>query len=462
MLQTLPMVNQPKQTLSSIYADHLETLSLHSTLAELPSYNKTVDVAHLTKVVVKLFEEDTLIPGVILKRNGLFYGMISRRRFLKRMSRPYALEIFLKRPLSTLYNVENFPVNILPEHTPILDAAQFVLERQEGQMYEPVVIETQEGGYSLIDVPLLLYAQSHIHQLTSQLLKEQTHAQRVQTEKMASLGRMVAGIAHELRNPVNCIHGNMDFLRDYFGDLLRLVEGLQREIPEPSPAIAALLEEVELDFLQEDLGKILESIAISSVRMTEIVTSLRNFSRVDERKQELINLPECIESTLLILNNRTKKKDITIFRDYDSDLPEILGYSGQLSQVFLNLFANALDAIEEKQAGNPETVWEPQIAVKITTLKNQNGDRPWICVQIQDNADGIPAEVQQQIFQDFFTTKPLGKGTGLGLAISHEIITQKHGGKIELDSQPGIGSTFAIWLPAHSDDFVVPENQALN
>ena len=382
--------------------------------------------------------------------------MVSRRRFLKRMSRPYALEIFLHRPLSTLYNVENFPVNILPDSTPVAEAAQFALEREGNQMYEPIVVERENGEYALIDVPLVLYAQSHIHQLTSQLLTEQTHAHMVQTEKMASLGRMVAGIAHEIRNPVNCVHGNMSFLQNYFDDLLTLVKTYQTEIPNPTPAIAEQLEEADIEFLEEDLPKILQSIEISAVRMTEIVASLRNFSRIDETKQQLIKLSECLDSTLLILNNRFKKSGITVTKNYEANLPDILGYSGQLSQVFINLLANALDALEEKQENqNPqvEPGWEPTINIDIFTKYHDPDDdfsvepRDFICVQISDNANGISDEVKQRIFDDFFTTKPLGKGTGLGLSISHEIITKKHRGYLELQSQVDVGSAFLVWLP---------------
>jgi signal transduction histidine kinase len=285
------------------HSQSLVKLDLNATLADLPLCEISIDIARLTKEVVKLFENDAMIPGVILKRDGKFYGMLSRRRFLKRMSRPYALEIFLNRPLSTFDQIESFTASIFPDSTIILEASQAALERENGQMYEPIAVAKADGDYGLIDMPILLQAQSQIHQLTHQLLKEQTYAHMVQTEKMASLGRMLAGIAHEIRNPVNCIHGNMQFLQDYFGDLLSLVEVYQSEVGQPSPAIAKLLQEVELDFLQEDLSKILQSVELSAVRMTEIVTSLGNFSRIDETKKQLINLSGWINSTLLILES---------------------------------------------------------------------------------------------------------------------------------------------------------------
>jgi signal transduction histidine kinase len=429
-------------------------LTLGSTLAALPLFQTQLDVTSLTKKVVHKFQQDGLIPGIILRKKGKFYGMISRRRFLERMSRPYALEIFLNRPLSTLYDIENFSADVLPAGTPIPEAAEYALRRNPERMYEPIVAVDETQNYSLVDVPHLLNAQSHIYQLTHQLLKEQTHAHMVQTEKMASLGRMVAGVAHEIRNPVNCVYGNMSFIKNYFADLLNLVQAYQSELVTPSPAIAALEEEVELDFLKDDLPKILQSVELSAGRMTEIVASLRNFSRIDENKQQLVNVPECIDSTLLILNNRFKKQRVEVQKDYEANLPEILGFAGQLSQVFINLIANALDALDEKQSRiikqntDGKTLSQPLICLKIFAEFSEKEDKTdWLCVQIIDNADGIPENVQQHIFDNFFTTKPLGKGTGLGLAISHEIITQKHRGKLKLDSTLGQGSTFTVRLP---------------
>lgn len=430
---------------------NLGKLGLEATLADLPLWDLSVEITTLTKEVVKLFENDAVTPGVLLKKDGLFCGMLSRRRFLKRMSRPYALELFLHRPLSTFDNIENFAANVLSGDTPILTASQIALERDNGQMYEPIVVMGADGYYGLVDMPILLQAQSHIHQLTHQLLKEQTHVHMIQTEKMASLGRMLAGIAHEIRNPVNCIHGNMQFLQDYFGDLLTVVEAYQGEIKQPPQAIAELLENIELTFVQEDLPKILQSIEISAIRMTEIVASLGNFSRIDETKKQLVNLPECINSTLLILNNRCRRKGIKIHQDIEPNLPIILGYSGQLSQVLMNILANALDALEEKQemlVQNQSSGWQPQIDIRVfSQFSDLEDGLSWVCVEIRDNGDGMPQDVQGNIFQDFFTTKSLGKGTGLGLAISNDIIRKKHQGRLEFNSIPGQGTAFLIWLP---------------
>lgn len=458
MLLTPPMVKLPKADSPNPLTGQtsFEQLTLGSTLAALPLFQTQLDVTSLTKKVVNKFQQDGLIPGIILRKKGKFYGMISRRRFLERMSRPYALEIFLNRPLSTLYDIENFSADVLPAETPIPEAAQYVLQRDPERMYEPIVIVDGAQNYSLVDVPHLLNAQSHIYKLTHQLLKEQTHAHMVQTEKMASLGRMVAGIAHEIRNPVNCVHGNMSFIKNYFADLLNLLQAYQSELVTPSPAIAALEAEVELDFLKDDLPKILQSVELSARRMTEIVTSLRNFSRIEETKPQLVNVPECIDSTLLILNNRFKKQQVEVQKDYETNLPEILGFAGQLSQVFINLIANALDALDEKQSRTNKQdtdgkILQPLICLKIFAEFSEKEDKTdWLCVQIIDNADGIPEKVQQKIFDNFFTTKPLGKGTGLGLAISHEIITQKHKGKLRLDSTIGQGSIFTVRLPITS------------
>lgn len=448
------MVNLLKQNppLSIETQINLDHLSIDSILADLPSYTDTIEISCLTKQVINKFKEDAITPGIILVENGEFYSMISRRRFLERMSRPYALDIFSKRPISLLYNAESthLHVEILSANIPILKAARLSLRRSAEFIYEPLVIQKESGEYALIDVPQLLYAQSHLHKLTHQLLKEQTHTHMVQNEKMASLGRMVAGIAHEIRNPVNCIYGNIEFLENYFGDLLGLINLYQQEIKQPPQAIADFIEAIELDFLEKDLQKVIQSIQVSSERTARIVTNLRNFSHIDEKVMQVISIPECINGTLLILNSRIKNT-IQVQTDYEANLPDITGYSGQLSQVFMNLIVNAIDALEEKIEATKElsnSTWQPTITISATAHTLENSQRKnWLCINIIDNADGIPEDVQIKLFQDFFTTKPAGKGTGLGLTISREIITEKHQGRLELSSKLGVGSTFSVWLP---------------
>lgn len=432
----------------SLAPPHLEVcnqpLSLETTLQELPLYDFQIECSNLAKEVAHSFAANPLLPGVILVEQGEFFGMISRRRFLEFMSRPYGLDLFTKRSLSTLYNFAQTNVLVFSGETLVVVAARLSLDRAAELLYEPIVVKTAPQKYCLLDMHQLLISQSQIHLLTTQLLNQRTQAQLLQTEKMASLGRMVAGIAHEIKNPVNCIGGNVKFLEAYFKILMQLVVAYEAEIPQPSLTINELKEASEFDFMIEDLPQLLASIKISSERLIQITGSLRNFSHMDESKRQPADIHECIDSTLLILNNRLKH-GIEVIKNY-GDLPLVSCYSGQLSQVFMNIISNALDALIDKMAESKN--WQPRIEIATAVLEADDPEA--VVIQIADNGPGMPPEVREQIFEPFFTTKPVGKGTGLGLAISHQIVTQKHGGQLRVRSQPDIGTEFQILLPLNS------------
>lgn len=268
---------------------------------------------------------------------------------------------------------------------------------------------------------------------------KRTQVQLVQKEKMSSLGKLVAGVAHEINNPVNFIHGNLKHIQQYSLGLLQMVELYQKHYPQPPKEIQDCAEELELEFLQEDLSKIISSMTIGSDRIRRIVLSLRNFSRLDEAELKFVDLHEGIESTLLILQHRlkgnTRHPAIEVIRKY-SELPMVECYSSKLNQVFMNILANAIDALEESIShGNTQ----PKIVISTKQVLEQ-----WIEIRISDNGNGIPEQIISKIFDPFFTTKPIGSGTGLGLSISHQIITSKHGGKLECYSTLGKGTEFAI------------------
>ncbi|MEC4804560.1 MAG: ATP-binding protein [Jaaginema sp. PMC 1079.18] len=422
---------------------HLENLTLESTLKDLFLYDFQVEVSALGIEVARHFEENTTLPGVILIENGEFRGMISRQRFWEHMSRPYSIELFYKRPLNTLYNFTKAEVLIFSPDTSIMVASQRSLQRSPKALYDPIIIEIEPHQYRTIDTHQLLTAQSKIHELTAKLLDEKTHAHRVQTEKMASLGKTVAGVAHEIRNPVTALRGNVNFLQEYYDNLVELLTAYQEELPQKSAVIRDLETDIELDFILEDAPRLLESMKVSSERMTQIVTSLRNFSRVDDKKLQEINVHDCIDSTLLILNNQIKQ-GITVKKDYQ-DLPPLRCYAGLLSQAIMNFLANALDALQERQE-KADNTYQPCLEVTTRQLADY-GQAGGIAIIIADNGAGIPPELQTKIFEEFFTTKPRGKGTGLGLAISYEIVTQKHHGEIKLRSRLDQGTTFSILLP---------------
>jgi urea transport system substrate-binding protein len=274
-----------------------------------------------------------------------------------------------------------------------------------------------------------------------------SQAQLVQTEKMSTLGTLVAGVAHEINNPTSFIYGNLHYASEYIRDLLELVRLYHKYYPHPAPEIQAHMRAVELDFLIEDLPKVLASMETGAERIRHLVMSLRNFSRRDQAQVQPVNIHEGMESTLLILNNRLKANSdrpaITLVKEY-GELPLVDCYPSQLNQVFMNLLGNAIDALEEVLK-NPEngkskflpTIW---ISTKITSV-NQ------VTVRIADNGAGMTEDAKRQLFDPFFTTKPIGKGTGLGLSISYQIVVEKHRGNLRCESVLGEGTEFLIEIP---------------
>ncbi len=425
-------------------------LSLESSLEELFLYDFQVEISCLGKNVACTLDSNHTLPGVVITEQGEFVGMISRRRFLERMSQPYSLELFLKRPLKSLYNFVKVECLILPTNTLIVTAAKKSLQRSPEFLYEPIVVKSG-NKYRLLDAHQLLVAQSKIHELTANLLDEKNYAHRVQTEKMATLGKMVAGVAHEIRNPVNSVHGNFDFLVTYHENIIDLLRLYQQELKNKSQEIEDFEEELELEFILEDSPQLINSMKNATKKLFQIVTSLRNFSRIDNSSKQIIDINECLDGTLLILNSQLKNYKIAINKKYRCR-SEFIGYSGQLSQVFTNIIANGIDALTEKQEkyARQQKKWQAQIVIT-TDVVNDEQNEPWIEIKIRDNALGIAPEIQTRIFEDFFTTKPAGKGTGLGLAISWEIITKKHQGKLNFNSQLDVGTEFEILLPLSSD-----------
>ncbi len=319
-------------------------------------------------------------------------------------------------------------------------------------------------------------------------LKELQHAQTqlVQNEKMASLGQLVAGVAHEINNPVSFIYGNINPAREYAEDLLYLLQLYQQHYPQPVAEIAEQLEVIEPDFIAEDFPKLLGSMKEGAQRICQIVLSLRNFSRLDEGELKAVDIHEGIDNTLLILEHRLKQQpsrpEIQVIKEYDQ-LPLVECYPGQLNQVFMNLISNAIDALElvtqsESDTDAIRSGFSPMIRIRTANItdyepkSNRNapnesddaktdaqrlvtassvGAAPkeltCVVIRIADNGPGITKEVHSRIFDPFFTTKPPGKGTGLGLSISYRIVVDRHGGKLWCHSAPAQGAEFLIELP---------------
>ncbi|NEO83392.1 MAG: hybrid sensor histidine kinase/response regulator [Spirulina sp. SIO3F2] len=271
---------------------------------------------------------------------------------------------------------------------------------------------------------------------------QQAQSQLVQSEKMTAVNQLVAGLAHELNNPITFIHGNLSYAQGYVKEILELVLLYQREYPQPSPAIQSMIADLDLDFVYKDLQHVLQSMQTGTERIRQIITGLKDFSRFDEQGRKSTNIHQAIESTLNILEHRLNPeqgKAIAIKQQY-TEIPQIVCSPGQLNQVFYHILANSIDAIESTAAqAIPD--YQPQIQI-CTVLEDQ-----WLTIQFIDNGIGIEPEHQPRLFEPFFTAKPIGQGTGLGLAIAYQIVVKEHQGQLSCTSEVGQGTTMTVQLP---------------
>lgn len=288
----------------------------------------------------------------------------------------------------------------------------------------------------------------------SKTLKElqNTQAQLIHTEKMSSLGQLVAGVAHEINNPANFIHANLNHASVYSEGILDLLKLYEQTYPNPTPEIRDRAEDLDIEFLAEDLPKLMASMQVGTKRIREIVLSLRNFSRLDEADMKFVDIHEGLDNTLMILNRRLTATpnlpEIQIIKKY-GDLPLVECYAGQLNQVFMNVLVNAIDALEEaSQKRSSEDLKSNPNQIKLETQIDKSSD--YAIIQIYDNGIGMSEDVKQRVYDHMFTTKPVGKGIGLGMAIAYQIVVDKHKGTIEVDSSPGCGTEFTIRIPLTS------------
>ena len=289
---------------------------------------------------------------------------------------------------------------------------------------------------------------AEVEQALQQLQLSQV--QLVQSEKMAALGKLVAGVAHEINNPLNFIHANLNHMEEYTQIFLNFIELYQKNYPNPVDDIQEQAEDVNLSFIRSDVIKILASMKIGTKRIREIVLSLRNFSRIDEAEFKAVDIHEGIESTLIVLQHRFKVQpkgpEIQLIREYDK-LPLVECYSGLLNQVFMNILANAIDSLEEANAKLADQQIQDRpnkIIIRTSIIDTES-----VQIMVIDNGCGIPENIRPYIFDPFFTTKPVGKGTGMGLSISYQIITEKHKGQLKCFSEVGQETKFVIQIPIH-------------
>lgn len=389
----------------------------------------------------------SMILGILI---AIFWGICLSRELAKpletatRIAQQVTTEanFSLQVPITTQDEVGmlarslNQLIQWVDKYTQELKQVQQTLERRVTERTEELVQKNQQ----------LEQAHSHLSDTLENL--KQTQTQLVQVEKMSSLGQLVAGVAHEINNPVNFIHGNLSYVQDYAENLLTLMQMYQQHYPDPVPEIQAEADKIDLEFLQEDLTKILTSMKVGTDRIRQIVLSLRTFSRMDEGERKTVDLHEGIDSTLMILQNRLKAKGqyppIALIKEY-GELPSIDCYAGQLNQVFMNVLVNALDALEERD--EQQSVAELKQNPSRIVIRTEKAGTDQVAIRFIDNGPGISEMVQKRLFDPFFTTKAVGKGTGLGLSISYQIVTEKHRGQISCLSTLGEGTEFRIQIP---------------
>ena len=356
-------------------------------------------------------------------------------------------------PIGTLCTIDNKPREISPEQIQALQALSRQVISQLELRINLIKLEQNITHREQVEQNLR-HTNKQLNQTLGKL--KQTQVQLIHSEKMSSLGEMVAGIAHEINNPVTFISANLGYVNTYVRDLLDLLSLYQLHYPNPHFEIKDKAEEVDTDFLAEDLPNILSSMDVGAERIQNIVLSLRNFSRLDESHKKPVDIHEGIDSTLLILQHRLKatleRPEIKIIKEYGK-LPKVECYAAQLNQVFLHLLSNAVDAIEEKFYQKTETIHLESNILKLPTIRIRTDISPenHLLIMIADNGIGIPENIHSKIFDPFFTTKPVGKGKGLGLSISYQIIVKKHHGNIKYRTKDGQGSEFLIEIPIKSN-----------
>lgn len=444
-------------------------LNVESTLESLSLYDFQVASNCPGIQVAQMFEKYPLVPGVIVveeqsHQNPQFLGMISRQQLLEYLIRPQGLELFLQQPLQVLYSYARTPLLILHQDTPILTAAQRAMRRGPEFRGEPIVVQTNSEEsqtnlpYRLLNIHELNLAYWQIRGIETQVRYERMQIQMVQTEKMASLGRLVDGIAHEILDPVGFIWGNLAHLTTYSESLLELISAYEDYLSPIPLEIEQLKEDLEFDFLQQDISQIVGSIKSGADRLKKLATSLQNFCYIDEVHPKPTDIHSCINSILLLLKSRISS-EIKVVKNY-GNLPPLLCYVGQINQVFMNIITNAVDALIGEACSQE---WAPELRLKNPSKKTPTIEittevrsvtqahnlevrqQRWILIQIADNGPGMSLEKQQKILESFSTRKRMEKETSLG--VSYHIITAKHGGQFLMNSEWGEGTEFRILLP---------------
>ncbi len=494
-------MRSPARTSSSVprlLESSSASVGLDATLSDLPMYQFQVSATWTGEQLAQVFEQYPSLPGVVLLEDDRFLGMISRQRFLESLIRPHGLEQFLSKPLRVLHSYVRSPHLMLSLETPILAAAQMSLRRSPDQRGEPILVEIDPCTHCLLDVHELNVAHWQLRGIETQVRYERMQVQMIQIEKMASLGRLVDGVAHEILDPVGFIWGNLTHVSAYTEQLQSLLVAYEAEYA-VTPAIQQLQEDVELEYLKADLPRTIDSIRAGAERLKQLASSLQNFCHIDEVYPRPTDLHECLDSLILLLKTRLTG-EIRIVRNY-GHLPPVTCYLGQISQVFMNILTNAVDALlnqavqqEWEQSLKGKSILGQTSQITITTQMLDGGfasqmaevdlvaandpslqsapppaptpkpvsetaskatvARRYASICIANNGPGLSPEQVQRIIASFSVEQRVEKETSLGM--SYRIVTAKHGGRLLVRSNktsvPGEsevvqGTEFEILLP---------------
>ncbi|GAB4383700.1 MAG: hypothetical protein Kow00121_46030 [Elainellaceae cyanobacterium] len=469
-----PARSRPPIPHPSIAEVSSQELRLETTLVELRLHEFQVESFYTGREAIQILERYPMLPGIVLKEQGQYLGMISRQRLLEFLIRPKGTELFLPRPLSVLYSYAQSNSLILPESTTIVVAAQLALRRPLHQQGEPIVVvstnqDTTQPVYQLLDAHELNIAYWQIRGIETQVRYERSQMQMIQIEKMANLGRLVDGVAHEILDPVGFIWGNLVHLSTYVEQIMELLTLYEQHFPDVPDALTKLRHEIELDYLRQDIPQTFASIRAGANRLKKLANSLQNFCHIDDVYPKPADLHEGLDSILLLLKSRITG-EIEIVKNY-GHLPPVTCYAGQLNQVFMNILSNATYALlkqvvrqelanefnYESYSAPLQTKLKPCITITtyVRTLSSEinaiNPSPRWVSICIADNGPGLSLDKQQQILDSFSIEKRADKETSL--AMSYQIITAKHGGKFYMRSPAcnaggtGIGTEFEILLP---------------
>jgi signal transduction histidine kinase len=442
----------------------LKPLQPESILLDLPLYEFQWEIDAAASDLADVFDRMPTLPGVLLYDRGDLVGIISRQRFAEYLLRPHGVNLFLSQPIRVIHSYARSQNLILAGDSLILIAAQQALRRSPELIGEPIIVKLSNESYRLLDFHELNIAAWQLRGIETQVWYEKTHLEMLRHNRMASLGRLVDGVSHEILDPVSFIWGNLSHLTNYVRDLLGLIALYEVELPAVPTALAEYRHEIEVEYLREDIPRTLDSLRTGSNRLSKLATSLQNFCHIDEVYPKAANVHECLDGVLLLLKSRLNN-EIDITKDY-GHLPPVPCFIGQISQVFMNILTQAMNSLlyyvansecaaEFAIPGQRENTngFQPRIRIQTEACSIDGSGNRWIAVRIGHNAPSMPVELRQQIESGFADVKPLTQETEL--TNSYRIVTDRHRGRFRVICAPsldqpledGLTTEFELLLP---------------